>query len=99
MLDPTESVEWINKRRNYSYVNSNWTLVKILTKIYAKYVASPNTTHISHSKHNHTKVPSAGFHLPQHLKNLEDFKPFKKQLKTLLLQQSFYSIEEYLSYM
>jgi hypothetical protein len=36
--------------------------------------------------------------LPQYLKNLEDFKPFKKQLKNLLLQQSFYLIEEYLSY-
>jgi hypothetical protein len=39
-----------------------------------------------------------GAKLPQHLKNLEDFKPFKKQLKNLLLQQSFYSIEEYQSY-
>jgi hypothetical protein len=36
--------------------------------------------------------------LPNHLKNLEDLKPFKKQVKTLLLQQSFYSIKEYLSY-
>jgi len=36
--------------------------------------------------------------LPNHLKNLEDLKPFKKQVKALLLQQSFYSIEEYLSY-
>jgi hypothetical protein len=31
--------------------------------------------------------------LPNHLKNLEDFKPFKKQVKNLLLQHSFYSIE------
>jgi hypothetical protein len=36
--------------------------------------------------------------LPNHFKNLEDFKPFKKQVKPLLLQQSFYSIEEYLFY-
>jgi hypothetical protein len=36
--------------------------------------------------------------LPNHLKNLEDLKPFKKQVKAFLLQQSFYLIEEYLSY-
>jgi len=36
--------------------------------------------------------------LPNYIKNLEDLKPFKKQVKALLLQQSFYSIEEYLSY-
>jgi len=36
--------------------------------------------------------------LPNHLKNLEDLKPFKKQVKAFLLQQSIYSIEEYVSY-
>ena len=36
--------------------------------------------------------------LPNHLKKLEDLKPFKKQVKAFLLQQSFYSVEEYLSY-
>jgi hypothetical protein len=36
--------------------------------------------------------------LPNHFKNVGDFKPFKKQVKTILLQESFYSIEEYLSY-
>jgi len=32
------------------------------------------------------------------LKNLENLKLFKKQLKSFLLQQSFYSVDEYLSY-
>jgi len=36
--------------------------------------------------------------LPNYFKKLGDLKPFKKQVKALLLQQSFYSIEEYLSY-
>jgi len=36
--------------------------------------------------------------LPKYIKNLEDLKPFKKQVKAFLLQQSFYSIEEYLTY-
>jgi hypothetical protein len=36
--------------------------------------------------------------VPNHLKNLEDLKPFKKQLKAFLLQQTFYSVDEYLSY-
>jgi len=33
--------------------------------------------------------------LPNYFKKLEDLKPFKKQVKAFLLQQSFYSIEEY----
>jgi hypothetical protein len=36
--------------------------------------------------------------LPKYLKNLENTIFFKKQLKTFLLQQTFYSIDEYLSY-
>jgi hypothetical protein len=32
------------------------------------------------------------------LKNLENLKTFKKQLKAFLLQQIFYSVDEYLSY-
>jgi hypothetical protein len=36
--------------------------------------------------------------LPNYLKNLESLKPFKKQLKAFLLQQTFYSVDEYLSY-
>jgi hypothetical protein len=38
------------------------------------------------------------YRLPNHLKKLEYQKLFKKQVETFLLQQSFYSIEEYLSY-
>jgi len=37
--------------------------------------------------------------LPNYLKNLENLKPFKKQLKAFLLQQTFYSVDEYLSHM
>jgi hypothetical protein len=36
--------------------------------------------------------------LPNHLKNLENTKSFKKQLKAFLLQRTFYSVDEYLSY-
>jgi hypothetical protein len=36
--------------------------------------------------------------LPNYLKNLESLKHFKKQLKVFLLQQTFYSVDEYLSY-
>jgi hypothetical protein len=34
--------------------------------------------------------------LPNYIKNLENLKPFKKQLKAFLLQQTFYSVDEYL---
>jgi hypothetical protein len=37
--------------------------------------------------------------LPNYLKNLENLKSFKKQLKAILLQQTFYSVDEYLSCM
>jgi hypothetical protein len=37
--------------------------------------------------------------LPNYLKNSENSKLFKKQLKVFLLQQIFYSVDEYLSYM
>jgi hypothetical protein len=36
--------------------------------------------------------------LPNHLKNLEDLKPFKKQLKAFFITTDFYSVDEYLSY-
>jgi len=36
--------------------------------------------------------------LPNYLKNLENLNPFKKQLKAFLSQQTFYSVDEYLSY-
>jgi hypothetical protein len=36
--------------------------------------------------------------LPKYIENLENLKPFKKQLKAYLLQQTFYSVDEYLSY-
>jgi hypothetical protein len=36
--------------------------------------------------------------LPYYLKNLENLKLFKKQLKAFLLQANFYSLDEYLSY-
>jgi hypothetical protein len=36
--------------------------------------------------------------LPNYLKNLESLKHFKKQLKAFLLKQTFYSVDEYLSY-
>ena len=36
--------------------------------------------------------------LPNYLKNKENLKLFKKQLKSFLLQQTFYSVDEYLSY-
>ena len=36
--------------------------------------------------------------LPNYIKNSENLKPFKKQLKALLLQQTFYSVDEYLSH-
>jgi hypothetical protein len=35
--------------------------------------------------------------LQNYLKNLESLKHFKKQLKAFLLQQTFYSVDEYLS--
>jgi hypothetical protein len=35
--------------------------------------------------------------LPNYLKRLENSKLFKKQLKLFLLQQTFYSVDEYLS--
>jgi hypothetical protein len=37
--------------------------------------------------------------LPNYIKNLENLKSFKKQLKIFLLQQTFYSVDEYLSYL
>jgi len=37
--------------------------------------------------------------LPNYIKNLENLKTFKKQLKAFLLQQTFYSEDEYLSHM
>ena len=36
--------------------------------------------------------------LPNYIKNVENLKPFKNQLKTFLLQQTFYSVDEYLAY-
>ena len=36
--------------------------------------------------------------LPNYLKNLENLKLFKKQFKAFLLQQTFYSVDEYLFY-
>jgi len=36
--------------------------------------------------------------LPNYFKNLENLKPFEKQLKDFLLQQTFHSVDEYLSY-
>jgi hypothetical protein len=36
--------------------------------------------------------------LPNYIKKLENLKPLKKQLKVFLLQQTFYSVDEYLSY-
>jgi uncharacterized protein YicC (UPF0701 family) len=36
--------------------------------------------------------------LPNYLKNLESLKHFKKQLRAFLLQETFYSVNEYLSY-
>jgi hypothetical protein len=36
--------------------------------------------------------------LTNYLKNLESLKHFKKQLKAFLLQETFYSVDEYLSY-
>jgi hypothetical protein len=35
--------------------------------------------------------------LLNYIKNLENVKPFKKQLRAFLLQQTFYSVDEYLS--
>jgi len=37
--------------------------------------------------------------LPNYIKNLENLKTFKKQLKAFLLQQTFHSVDGYLSYM
>ena len=36
--------------------------------------------------------------LPNYITDLENLKPFKKQLKAFLLQQTFYSVDEYLSH-
>jgi hypothetical protein len=36
--------------------------------------------------------------LPNYIKNQENPRSFKKQLKTFLLHQTFYSVDEYLSY-
>jgi hypothetical protein len=36
--------------------------------------------------------------LPNYTKNLENLKPFKKQHKAYLLQQTFYSVDKYLSH-
>jgi hypothetical protein len=36
--------------------------------------------------------------LPNYLKNLENLKLLKKQIKAFLLQKTFYSVDEYLSY-
>jgi hypothetical protein len=36
--------------------------------------------------------------LPNYLKNSESLKHFKKQLKAVLLQETFYTVDEYLSY-
>jgi len=36
--------------------------------------------------------------LPNYIKNVENLKPFKNQLKTFLLQQTFYSVDKYLAY-
>ena len=33
-----------------------------------------------------------------YLKSLENSEPFKKQIRAFLLQQTFYSVDEYLSY-
>ena len=33
-----------------------------------------------------------------YLKSSENSKPFKKQIRAFLLQQTFYSVDEYLSY-
>ena len=38
------------------------------------------------------------YKLPDYFKNLQNLKPFKKQFKAFLLQQTFYSVDEYLSY-
>jgi hypothetical protein len=35
--------------------------------------------------------------LPKYLKEISDYKAFKKELKTFLLFQSFYSLEEFIS--
>ena len=36
--------------------------------------------------------------LSNYIKDLENLKPFKKQLKAFLLQQTFYSVDDYLSH-
>ena len=36
--------------------------------------------------------------LPNYFKYFENLKPFKKQLKAFLLQPTFHSVDEYLSY-
>ena len=36
--------------------------------------------------------------LPNNIKNLVNPKPFKNQLKEFLLQHTFYSVDEYLTY-
>jgi len=36
--------------------------------------------------------------LPNYIKNLENLKLFKKQPKAILLQHTFYSVDEYLSH-
>ena len=36
--------------------------------------------------------------LSNYIKDSENLKPFKKQLKAFLLQQTFYSVDDYLSH-
>jgi hypothetical protein len=36
--------------------------------------------------------------LPNHIKSIEDIQQFLRKLKLFLLQQSFYSVEEYCLY-
>ena len=36
--------------------------------------------------------------LPKFLKEIDDYKVFKKELKLFLLLQTFYSVEEFVSY-
>jgi len=36
--------------------------------------------------------------LPNYIKNVENLKPFKKQIKTFLLHHTFHSVDEYLAH-